>query len=53
MSTSIPIQRVMENVTMTVRVTGLCVWRVRLRLGVWLMRIAARIMGVELDVEIG
>lgn len=46
----VPAASVMRDVTMTVEVTGLTVWRLRLWLGLQLMRLAARVIGCGIRV---
>jgi hypothetical protein len=50
---TVPIQNVTKDLTVTVRVTGMAVWRVRWWVASKLMLLAARIAGcgIKLDVE--
>ena len=49
----IPVQKVMRQVTMNVTVTGIRIWKVRLTLGVWLIRLAAVVAGVGIRIDTG
>lgn len=48
----VPSQSVMKHITMNVKVTGLHVWKARLTVGCWLMKLAARVMGVHVHVDL-
>lgn len=47
---SIPITHVMSNVTMTVHITGLTKWRVQLWIARGLIKLAAKIINMDLDI---
>jgi hypothetical protein len=50
-SVNIPVSRVMHKITMQVNVTGMKTWRVRMWLGVQTMKLAALIMGCNIEVK--
>jgi len=41
----LPAARVMQQVVLSVELTGIRTWKVRLTLGVWLIKLAAFVMG--------
>ncbi|EJL21907.1 hypothetical protein PMI02_04892 [Novosphingobium sp. AP12] len=45
-SMSVPMSEVMKDMTLNIEVTGKLRAAVRIRAGVWIMRLAARVMGV-------
>lgn len=47
----IPMSRVMKDVTSNVEVTGLRIWWLRQTIGVALIKLAARVMGVGIRVD--
>lgn len=49
---SVPIQPLMKEVTLNVEVTGVTVWKIRQRLGAWLIMLAAFVMGCDVHVEL-
>lgn len=50
---NIPASSLNKHITMTVRVTGMRVWRVRWWLASHLMALAARVAGCGLTVDVG
>lgn len=50
---NLPISRVMKDVTVVVRVTGMTQWHARVWLGEQLLKLAATVMGCAVKVEFG
>lgn len=50
-SSTIPISSICKNMTMTVKISGLAAFKIRARIGVQLIKIAALIIGVGIRVE--
>jgi hypothetical protein len=48
---ALPLSRIMKNATLNVRLTGIRVWWLRQQVGIWLIKCAARVMGVGFFVE--
>lgn len=48
---NVPIRQAVKGTTMTVNVTGLRTWCWRVAFGVWLMRVAAWVIGCGFEVE--
>jgi len=48
---NVPITSVVKNITLTVNVSGLRVWRWRVWLGLQLIQLAARVMGCGFRLE--
>lgn len=48
---TIPIQPLIDNVTMTVNVSGVRAAQVQLWIGLQLIRLAARVIGCRIDVD--
>lgn len=49
LETKVPIKHVMENVTVTIKITGLIKWRVQLWIASQLFRLGAFIANINLD----
>ena len=49
---TIPLSRATQNVTLNVKVSGVRVWKFRQTVGIWLIKLAARVMGVGVHVEV-
>lgn len=48
---TIPITELAKTVVMTVNISGVKSWRVRLKIGMWLVAIGCRIIGCQMKVE--
>ena len=51
MNAEFPMSNVMSHVTLNVRITGQRTYAVRLRMGVWLIKLAAWILGCHVNIE--
>lgn len=51
LESSIPIQHVLSNVTMTVHITGLVKWKFQLWVATNLIKLAGRIMNMNIEVK--
>ena len=51
LSTKVPIKDVLSNITITVQITGLVKWRFQLRVARWLIRLAALIINMDVDIK--
>ena len=49
---SIPIQYAMKNVTMTVHITGLVKWKFQMWVATKLIKLAARILNMNIEVKV-
>ena len=50
-SATIPIKSITKNMVMTVEVTGMARWRIRVKIAIQLIRVASWIMGVGVRIE--
>jgi len=48
---NVPISKLMSDVTMNVNLTGVRTWRVRVWLGIQLLKLAGRIIGCGIHIE--
>jgi len=48
---SIPIREVLSNITMTVHITGLVKWKFQLWIATKLIKLAARILNFDIEVQ--
>jgi len=51
LESTIPIQEVMSNVTMTIEITGLVKWRFQMWLASKLLRLAAHILNMNIEIH--
>jgi len=51
LETSLPIQHVLSNITMTVHITGLVKWKFQFWVATKLIKMAARILNMDIEVK--
>lgn len=49
---SIPVTDLTRQLTMKISISGIRAWEVRMKIGEWLIRLAANIMAMNLDLDV-
>lgn len=50
-SATIPINSITKNMIMTVKMTGVKIWKIRVKIAMQFIKIASWIMGVGIEIE--